>query len=212
MRPVLCDEAMRLGRSLASVAPESAEAHGLVALMEIQASRTAARTAADGSPVLLLDQDRRRWDRVLIRHGLAALDRAEHLTASPGAYQLQAGIAACHARAAVAADTDWLRICVLYAELAVLSNSPVVELNRAVAVGRAFGPAAGLAITDALLALPQLATYHLLPSVRGDLLVSLGRDIEAAAEFRRAASLTTNDRERTLLTARAELAAASDPG
>lgn len=205
MRPALCEEAMRLGRSLATVAPAAPEAHALVALMELQASRTAARTAADGTPVLLLDQDRRQWDRLLIRHGLAALDRAEALAAGgpPGTYQLQAGIAACHARAAVPADTDWLRICALYAELAGLTGSPVVELNRAVAVGQAYGPAAGLALADQLAAFPQLAGYHLLPSVRGDLLAALGRWADAAAEFRRAAGLTTNSRERELLTARA---------
>ncbi|MEO5834327.1 MAG: DUF6596 domain-containing protein [Nakamurella sp.] len=205
MRPDLCDEALRLGRSLAAVASDSAEAHALVALMSIQASRTAARIAPDGHPVLLLDQDRRRWDQLLIRNGLAALGRAEQLTGEgpPGRYQLQASIAACHARAAVAADTDWLRICTYYAELAVLTNSPVVELNRAVAVGKAYGPAAGLAVTAALVGLPQLAGYHLLPSVRGDLLSALGRHAEAAVEFRRAASLTTNEREQALLTARA---------
>jgi predicted RNA polymerase sigma factor len=209
MRPALCDEAMRLGRSLAAVAPDAAEAHALVALMELQASRTAARTDRDGTPVLLLDQDRRRWDRLLIRHGLAALDRAEALTAGrpPGNYQLQAGIAACHARAPVAADTDWLRICALYAELAVLSNSPVVELNRAVALGKAYGPAAGLALADQLTAFPQLAGYHLLPSVRGDLLAALDRPAEAEAEFRRAAALATNTREQLLLTARADACA-----
>lgn len=208
MRPALCAEAMRLGRCLTVVAPEVAEAHALVALMELQASRTAARTESDGTPVLLTDQDRRRWDRLLIRHGLAALERAEQLTRGrpAGSYQLQAAIAACHARATTAADTDWLRMCALYAELAVLSNSPVVELNRAVAVGRAYGPAAGLAVTDHLVALPQLAGYHLLPSVRGDLLAELGRPAEAVAEFRRAATLTTNRREQALLTARADAA------
>ncbi len=205
MRPALCTEAMRLGRSLTAVAPDVAEAHALVALMELQASRTAARTGPDGSPVLLADQDRRRWDHRLIRHGLEALARAERLTGDDpaGRYQLQAGIAACHARAASASATDWMRICALYAELAVLSNSPVVELNRAVAVGRAYGPAAGLAVTDPLVTLPQLASDHLLPRVRGDLLARRGRSAEAAAEFRRAAALATNPRERALLDGRA---------
>ena len=208
LRPDLCFEALRLGRVLAGLMPAEAEVHGLVALMEIQASRTTARTDRNGDPVLLLEQDRRRWDRLLIRRGLAALDRAEALAAAageaPGRYTLQAALAACHARAATAEETDWFRIAKLYEELVRLTKSPVVELNRAVAVSRALGPAEGLEIADALVHLPALKNYHLLPSVRGDLLQQLGRRDEARAEFERAAALTGNSRERALLLARAE--------
>jgi RNA polymerase sigma factor (sigma-70 family) len=203
MRPTLCAEAQRLGRVLAELAPGEPEVHGLVALMEIQASRAAARTGPDGKPVLLLDQDRARWDRLLIRHGLAALDRAEALGGGFGPYALQAAIAACHARASRAEETDWVRIAALYDALAMLAPSPVIELNRAVAVAMAFGPAAGLEVVDALGDEPALAGYHLLPSVRGDLLARLGRLAEAQAEFERAAALTRNERERELLLARA---------
>jgi predicted RNA polymerase sigma factor len=183
--------------------PREPEVHGLVALMEIQASRLRARVGPDGEPVLLLDQDRARWDWMLIARGLAALERAERLGGALGPYGLQAAIAACHARARVAADTDWVRIAALYDGLASLTHSPVIELNRAVAVGMAFGPAAGLQLVDALVDEPALRRYHLLPSVRGDLLAKLGRHAEAAAEFRRAAALTRNERERALLLARA---------
>jgi RNA polymerase sigma factor (sigma-70 family) len=203
MRPALCEEALRLGRVLAGLAPREAEVHGLVALMEIQASRSRARTAPSGDPVLLLDQDRSRWDRILIRRGLAALARAESLSAARGPYALQAAIAACHARARAPEDTDWARIATLYDELAALARSPVVELNRAVAHAMAFGPAAGLELVDALTAEPVLAGYHLLPSVRGDLLFKLGRRDEARAEFERAAAMTRNARERKLLLDRA---------
>jgi RNA polymerase sigma factor (sigma-70 family) len=203
MRPALCEDALRLGRILAQLMPDEAEVHGLVALMEIQASRTRARTGPQGEPVLLLDQNRARWDHVLIRRGLAALDRALALGGAGGPYALQAAIAACHARAVTAADTDWPRIAALYAALAALSPSPVVELNRAVAVAMAFGPAAGLALVDALAADPALEAYHLLPSVRGDLLWRLGRFDEARVELERAAGLTGNARERDLLLARA---------
>jgi RNA polymerase sigma factor (sigma-70 family) len=203
MRPQLCDEAIRLARILANLVPEESEVHGLLALMEIQASRFAARTAADGAPILLLDQNRARWDRLLIRRGLEALARAEALGGPPGSYVLQAAIAACHARAATPEDTDWPTIARLYAVLAQATPSPVIELNRAVAVSFAEGPAAGLAIIDALVEEPQLKTYHLLPSVRGDLLAKLGRHDEARREFARAASLATNTRERELLLARA---------
>jgi RNA polymerase sigma-70 factor, ECF subfamily len=202
-RPALCDEALRLGRILAGLAPAQPEVHGLVALMELQASRLGARTGPSGEPVLLLDQDRGRWDQVLVRRGLAALERAEASSADPGPYTLQAAIAACHARARTAPETDWARIASLYEALARLTQSPVVELNRAVAVGMAFGPAEGLKLVDALTAEPSLARYHLLPSVRGDLLGKLGRSREAAAEFERAASLTANRRERELLLERA---------
>jgi RNA polymerase sigma factor (sigma-70 family) len=207
MRPALCDEALRLGRVLSSLLPDDAEVHGLLALMELQASRTAARVDAQGRPVLLLEQDRRRWDVLLIRHALVHLERAEALAARDGRgpYTLQASIAACHARAADAAATDWPRIVALYDALARRQPSPVVELNRAVAVGMAFGAAAALPLVDALAAdAPALASYHLLPSVRGDLLAKLGRHDEARAEFRRAASLTANARERALLLERAE--------
>jgi len=209
MRPALCDEALRLGRVLAGLVPGEPEVHGLLALMEIQASRTAARTDETGKPVLLMDQDRSRWDPLLIRRGLAALARAQALaTDGPGAvpmgpYSLQAAIAACHARAARAEATDWPQIVALYDALAQLAPSPVIELNRAVAVGMAFGPAAGLEIVDRLNGDRTLAGYHWLPSVRGDLLAKLGRDAEAKAEFRRAAGMTRNERERALLLARA---------
>jgi RNA polymerase sigma factor (sigma-70 family) len=203
MRPALCEEALRLGRILARLAPGEPEVHGLVALMEIQASRARARTGPSGEPVLLLDQDRSRWDHILIRRGLEALARAEEIGGTLGPYALQAAIVACHARARKAADTDWVRITALYDALSELAPSPVVELNRAVAVAMAFGPAAGLEIVDALLAEPSLRAYHLLPSVRGDLLVKLGRDDEARSEFERAASLTRNTRERDLLLERA---------
>jgi RNA polymerase sigma factor (sigma-70 family) len=205
MRPALCEEALRLGRVLAALMPGDAEVQGLVALMEIQASRTAARTDAAGEPVLLLDQDRRCWDRLLIRRGQAALARAEELASHEGLgpYALQAAIAACHARAASAEATDWGRIVALYDALAQRLPSPVIELNRAVAVGMAFGPAAALDIVDALAAEPALARYHLLPSVRGDLLAKLGRPAEARAEFERAAAMTGNERERAVLRRRA---------
>jgi predicted RNA polymerase sigma factor len=207
---VLCDDALRLGRILARLMPEEPEVHGLVALMEIQASRTRARLGPSGEPVLLLDQDRARWDQVLIRRGLAALERAERLGGALGPYALQAAIAACHARARTADQTDWPRIAALYDALAQLAPSPVVELNRAVAVAMAFGPAEGLELVDALMAEPALESYHLLPSVRGDLLERLGRFDEASAEFERAAALTRNTRERELLLRRAA-ACARDP-
>ncbi|HEY0811238.1 MAG TPA: DUF6596 domain-containing protein, partial [Longimicrobiales bacterium] len=203
VRPALCEDALRLGRILAELASNEAEVHGLVALMEIQASRLRARVSASGTPVLLLDQDRSRWDQLLIRRGLAALQRAESLTRMLGSYTLQAAIAACHARAREAADTDWHRIAALYDALAQLTPSPVIELNRAVAVSMAFGPAAGLEIVDELLSESSLKGYHLLPSVRGDLLAKLGRNAEARAELERAASLTRNARERQLLLDRA---------
>jgi RNA polymerase sigma-70 factor, ECF subfamily len=203
MRPELCQDALRLGRVLAGLMPHEAEVHGLVALMEIQASRAAARVSPSGAPVLLLDQDRSRWDQLLIRRGLAALDLAEELGGARGPYALQAAIAACHARARVPWATDWPRIAALYAALAHITPSPIVELNRAVAVGMALGPEAGLVIVDSLAAEPSLRNYHLLPSVRGDLLSKLGRSSEARAEFERAASLTRNVRERDLLLARA---------
>ena len=203
MRPGLCEDALRLGRILAELAPAEPEVHGLVGLMEIQASRAAARTGASGEPILLLDQDRGRWDQLLIRRGLAAIERAERLDAARGPYLLQASIAACHARARTADQTDWARIVALYGELAQLMPSPVVELNRAVAVSMASGPAAGLDLVDALTSEPALKNYHLLPSVRGDLLMKLGRRDEARPEFERAASLTKNARERELLLARA---------
>jgi RNA polymerase sigma factor (sigma-70 family) len=201
-RPELCDDALRLGRVLAELAPAEPEVHGLVALMEIQASRLHARVGPDGEPVLLLDQDRARWNQLLIRRGLAALERARALGAELGPYLLQAEIAACHSRAVTAADTDWQRIADLYAALVEITNSPVVELNRAVAVGLSQGPQAGLEIVDTLH--DALADYHLLPSVRGDLLVKLGRHKEAAIEFDRAAKMTRNEREKKLLNARAD--------
>ncbi len=203
LRPALCEDALRLGRILAELAPQEPEVHGLLALMEIQASRSRARVGPSGEPVLLLDQDRARWDHVLVRRGLAALERAEALGGALGPYALQAAIAACHARARTPAETDWARIAALYDALAQLAPSPVVELNRAVALAMAFGPAAGLELVDALTSEPSLENYHLLPSVRGDLLAKLGRVDEARVEFERAASLTHNARERDLLLARA---------
>jgi RNA polymerase sigma-70 factor (ECF subfamily) len=203
MRPALCDEALRLGRILAELAPHEPEVHGLVALMEIQASRATARIGPSGEPILLLDQNRARWDQLLIRRGLSALERVQALGGAAGKYALQAAIAACHARAASAEETDWMRIAALYQALVEREPSPVVELNRAVAVSMALGPAAGLAIVDELAHEPALSKYHLLPSVRGDFLVKLGRLDEARVEFERAASLTKNEREKTLLAARA---------
>src|SRR6058998_1967934 len=203
MRAGLCDDALRLGRILAGLAPNEPEVHGLVALMELQASRLKARVGPHGEPVLLLDQDRGRWDHLLIRRGLAALERAEAPGGGYGPYALQAAIAACHARARTPEETDWTRIVALYDALSQLLHSPVVELNRAVALGMAFGPAAGLEVVDTLTAEPSLERYHLLPAVRGDLLHKLGRYTEARAEFERAASLTRNARERTLLLERA---------
>jgi RNA polymerase sigma-70 factor (ECF subfamily) len=203
MRPALCEEALRLGRVLAGMMPREPEVHGLVALMEIQASRAAARVTASGEPILLLAQNRARWDRLLIRRGLAALAQAERLGGARGVYALQAAIAACHARALQAADTDWQRIVALYATLAEVAPSPVVELNRAVALSMALGPAAGLAHADALLGEPLLQSYHLLPAVRADLLEKLDRPGEARAEYERAAGLARNTRERALLMARA---------
>jgi len=199
VRPALCEDALRLGRILAELAPAAAEVHGLVALMEIQASRIRARVGPAGEPILLLDQDRGRWDHLLIRRGLAALERAEALGGASGPYTLQAAIAACHARAHTAEETDWTRIVALYDALAQLMPSPVVDLNRAVALGMAFGPAAGLEVVDSLTTDPALAGYHLLPSVRGDLLAKLGRFEEARTELARAAALTQNVRERELL-------------
>jgi RNA polymerase sigma factor (sigma-70 family) len=204
IRPALCEEALRLGRILAALAPEEPEAHGLIALLEIQASRTAARLRPNGEPVLLLDQDRSRWDPLLIGRGLEALERAERLRGPLGPYGLQAAIAACHARARTAAETDWVRIAALYDALSQLAPSPVVELNRAVALSMAFGPETGLELLDRIAGEPALRRYHLLPSVRGDLLAKLGRHAEAAAEFDRAANLTDNVRERELLLGRAE--------
>jgi len=203
MRPALCEDALRLGRILAGLAPREPEVHGLVALMEIQASRSPARIGPSGQPILLLDQNRARWDHLLISRGLAALARAEALGGGEGPYALQAAIAACHARARTAEETDWPRIAALYAVLAQVTPSPVVELNRAVAVSMAFGPAAGLQITDALTREKALEGYHLLPSVRGDLLAKLGRWQEAKGEMERAAGLTRNARERDLLLERA---------
>ena len=211
MRPQLCDEALRLGRILAGLAPEEPEVHGLVSLMEIQASRLRARTGPSGEPVLLLDQDRARWDQLLIHRGLTALQRAEELGGASGPYALQAAIAACHARARTPEETDWVRIAALYEALVRLVPSPVVELNRAVAVSMAFGPAAGLELVDALTSEPSLDGYHLLPSVRGDLLNKLGRAEEARAEFGRAASLTRNARERELLLERARASGGGRP-
>jgi RNA polymerase sigma factor (sigma-70 family) len=208
MRPALCEEALRVGRILAELVPQEAEVHALVALMEIQASRSKARVGSSGEPVLLLDQNRAQWDQLLIRRGLTALHRAEELGSKLGPYALQASIAACHARANIAQETDWPRIAGLYFELGQLTPSPIVELNRAVAVAMAFGPAAGLEIVDSLTAEPSLKAYHLLPSVRGDLLKKLGRLGEARAEFERAAALTHNARERDLLLERARQCAA----
>ena len=209
LRPALCEDALRLGRILAECAPEQAEVHGLVALMEIQASRSRARVGPGGEPILLLDQNRAQWDQLLIRRGLAALERIERLGTVPGPYAIQAAIAACHARALTPDDTDWPRIAALYAALAHLTPSPIVELNRAVAVGMAFGPQAGLALVDELTSDPSLKNYHLLPSVRGDFLARLDRWDEARAEFEAAAALTRNARERILLLERAR--AASPP-
>ena len=204
MRPALCEDALRLGRILAELAPDEPEVHGLVALMEMQASRSRARVGPSGEPILLLEQNRGRWDQLLIRRGLAALARAEALGGGVGPYALQAAIAACHARARTAQETDWGRIAALYGTLAALTPSPVVELNRAVAVAMADGPAAGLALVDALGAERVLEGYHLLPAVRGDLLEKLGRHGEASAAFRQAAALTRNAREREVLLRRAE--------
>ena len=212
LRPALCDDALRLGRVLAELMPTEAEVHGLVGLMEIQASRARARVGPGGEPILLLDQDRSRWDHLLVRRGLAALDKAQALgTASGiglGPYGLQAAIAACHARARTGDETDWIRIAALYHALATVMPSPIVDLNRAVAMAMAFGPARGLEIVDGLLSEPSLKAYHLLPSVRGDLLFKLERWSEAAAEFERAAGMTKNERERTLLRGRADEARA----
>jgi RNA polymerase sigma-70 factor, ECF subfamily len=206
-RPALCEDALRLGRILAELVPEEPEVHGLVALLEIQASRLRARVGPSGEPVLLLDQNRARWDHVLVRRGLAALERAEALGGALGPYALQAAIAACHARARTPAETDWARIVALYDALAQLAPSPVVELNRAVALAMAFGPAAGLELVDALTSERSLENYHLLPAVRGDLLAKLGRFDEARREFERAAALTRNSRERALLLERARACA-----
>jgi RNA polymerase sigma factor (sigma-70 family) len=204
MRPALCEDALRLGRILAELMPKESEVHGLVALMEIQASRSRARVGPSGEPVLLFDQNRAHWDQLLISRGLSALQRAEQLGDSPGVYALQAAIAACHARARTPEQTDWPRIVNLYDELARIAPSPVVELNRAVAVGMAYGPSAGLDVIDTLITHSSLKSYHLLPTVRGDLLAKLGRFDEARAEFERAASLTRNARERELLLGRAD--------
>jgi len=209
MRPALCEEALRLGRMLAELAPKEPEVHGLIALMEIQASRLPARAGPLGEPILLLNQNRARWDQLLVRRGLRALERAESLDGEPGSYVLQAAIAACHARAPSAEETNWARIVALYDALAALATSPVVELNRAVALAMAYGPEAGLELVDQLAAMPSLNRYHLLPSVRGDLLAKLGRLHEAQREFERAASLTQNERERTLLLTRAAECSAS---
>ncbi len=203
MRPALCEDALRLGRILAELVPMESEVHGLVALMEIQASRSRARVSQSGAPILLFDQNRALWDQLLIRRGLAALDRAGQLANAPGPYALQAAIAACHGSAVTPEKTDWPRIVKLYGRLAELTPSPIVELNRAVALGMAFGPEAGLALVDTLSSEPLLQNYHLLPSVRGDFLVKLGRFDEARAEFERAATLTSNVRERELLLRRA---------
>jgi len=212
MRPALCEEALRLGRILAELASQEPEVHGLVALMEIQASRSKARVGPSGEPILLLDQNRAYWDQLLIRRGLAALDRAEKLGELGGPYALQAAIAACHARAPTPEETDWARIVALYEVLATLTPSPVVELNRAVAVSMAFGPAPGLELVDVLTAEPSLRDYHLLPSVRGEFLKKLGRFDEARAEFERAATIARNARERELLLKRARACAAAESG
>jgi len=214
MRPALCEDALRLGRILAELVPNEAEVHGLVALMEIQASRSGARIGRSGEPILLLDQNRGQWDQLLIHRGFAALERAEQLGGTAGTYAMQAAIAACHARARAAAETDWKRIAALYDSLAQLMPSPIVELNRAVAYAVAFGPAAGLEVIDTVASEPSLKSYHLLPSVRGDFLFKLGRSSEAQAEFERAASLTRNARERQLLLDRARACAEglSQPG
>jgi predicted RNA polymerase sigma factor len=211
IRPALCEEALRLGRILAELIPQQPEVHGLVALMELQASRLRARIGPSGEPVLLLDQDRARWDQLLIGRGLAALERAERLGGALGPYALQAAIAACHARARTPEQTDWAAIAALYDALAQIAPSPVVELNRAVALAMAFGPAAGLELVDALTSEPSLKGYHFLPSVRGYLLARLGRLDEARAEFEQAAALTRNVRERELLLERARAAEAGRP-
>jgi RNA polymerase sigma-70 factor (ECF subfamily) len=203
VRPALCEDALRLGRILAELVPQEPEVHGLVALMEIQSSRSRARVGKDGAPILLMDQDRGRWNYLLVRRGFAALERAEILGGAKGPYALQAAIAACHARARTPGETDWTRIAALYAALAQITPSPIVELNRAVAIGMAFGPGAGLELVDNLTSDPALETYHLLSSVRGDLLAKLGRFDEARAEFERAASLTRNARELEMLLERA---------
>ncbi len=203
LRPALCEDALRLGRILAGLAPQEPEVHGLVALMEIQASRSAARLGPAGEPILLLDQDRSRWDQILIGRGLAALARAEELSKTPGSYTLQAQIAACHARARSGDDTDWKRIAALYATLAQRQPSPIVELNRAVALAMAYGPQTGLDLINQIADEPSLAKYHRLPSVRGELLFRLGRFSEACPEFERAAALAGNARERDLLLQRA---------
>jgi RNA polymerase sigma factor (sigma-70 family) len=210
MRPALCEDALRLGRTLAELAPREPEVHGLVALMEIQASRSRARTGPSGEPVLLLDQNRAHWDYIFIQRGFAAIERARRLGQSSGSYLLQAEVAACHARAHAPEDTDWNQIVSRYAELAQVTPSPIVELNRAVAVSMASGPAAGLAVVDTIVSDPALKSYHLLPAVRGDLLFKLGRFQEAGEEFGRAALLTRNQRERELLLARAAECAASN--
>lgn len=207
MRPALCEDALRLGRILAELVPNEPEVHGLVSLMEIQASRSAARVGQSGEPILLLDQNRGQWDQLLIHRGLAALERAEQLGGTTGTYAMQAAIAACHARAHTAAETDWKRIAALYDSLARLMPSPIVELNRAVAHAMAFGPAAGLELIDTVASEPSLKSYHLLPSVRGDFLFKLGRSAEARAEFERAAAMTRNARERELLLDRARACA-----
>ena len=211
IRPALCEDALRLGRILAQLAPDEPEVHGLVALMEIQASRAAARVGPSGEPILLLDQNRARWDQLLIRRGLAALERAQQLGGAGGPYALQAAIAACHARAHTAEETDWPQIAVLYYALSQRTPSPIVELNRAVAVCMAFGPKAGLEIVDTLISEPALKSYHLLPSVRGDFLIKLGRFDEARVELERAAKLTRNTRERDLLLERAAECVAKSP-
>ena len=211
MRPALCEEALRLGRILVGLVPGEPEVHGLVALMEIQASRTHARVGPSGEAIVLLDQNRALWDHLLIRRGLVALERAERLGAAPGPYTIQAALAACHARARTPEETDWVRIVSLYDRLLALRPSPIVELNRAVAVAMAFGPAAGLELVDALAAAPALERYHLLPTVRGDLLTRLGRHDEARSEFERAAALTRNARERDLLVQRAQRGTGGGP-
>jgi predicted RNA polymerase sigma factor len=209
MRPALCEDAMRLGRVLAELTPEDPEVHALVALMEIQASRSKARVGPTGEPILLLDQDRGKWDHLLIGRGLAALERALRLGGARGPYALQAAVAACHARARTPGETDWPRIAALYDALTEVRPSPVINLNRAVAIGMAYGPAAGLELVDALLDEPALKAYHLLPSVRGDLLAKLGRFSEARADFERAAALAGNARDRTLMFERAAACARS---
>jgi RNA polymerase sigma-70 factor, ECF subfamily len=212
MRPALCEDALRLGRILAELVPNEAEAHGLVALMELQASRTKARVGPAGEPILLLEQDRAKWDRLLIQRGLAALARAQKVSSEPGPYVIQAEIAACHARARTGDDTDWAKIAELYGQLAQITPSPVIELNRAVAVSMALGPGAGLELVDGLQNDPALRSYHLLPSVRGDLLRKLGRLQEARAEFERAAAMTRNVREQELLLQRARECASGSRG